>query len=135
MGNEDEDDFGMGEPCYVRPPEYRYCLRSNPAYGWATGATEEGLQVLHAGQDWLLFDAEGVLLRADSGAVPFRDGPIQVRRFWLPDRWMGIEDMEDPEEAEMRPEDVEAWIRDGQFQFYPGSGDYIVGRAGNVEAS
>lgn len=43
--------------------------------------------------------------------------------------------MEDPEESEMPPEDVEVWIRVGQFQFYPDWGDDIMGRRGNVEAS
>jgi hypothetical protein len=125
----------MHEPFYIRPAGYRYCLRSNPAYGWATGTTDDGLQVLQTGRDRLIFDGDGNLLRASEQELSFREGPIEVKRFWLPDRWMGVEDLEDPEESEMPPEDVEVWIRGGQFQFYPGWGDYIMGRRGNVEAS
>jgi hypothetical protein len=32
----------MHEPFYVRPPDFHYCLRSNPTYGGATGVAEYG---------------------------------------------------------------------------------------------
>lgn len=133
----------MHEPFYIRSPDFLYCLRSNPAYGWATGLTEGGLQILHCQRNWLMFDADGNLLRASQQDVPFRDGPIEVRRFWLPDLWTGLEDLPDvlaefytaPDEYVMQPGDPEAWINSGQFMFYPGWGDYIMGPDGSVEAS
>jgi hypothetical protein len=133
----------VDEPFYIRPPDFRYCLRTSPAYGWATGVTADGLQVLHCKRSWLVFDADGHLLRDGEQELPFQDGSIQVRRFWLPERWMGVEDLPDvlsefytaPDEYEMEPGDPEAWIRAGQFVFYPGWSEYIMGPGGRVEAS
>jgi hypothetical protein len=84
----------MHEPFNMRPGDYRYCLRTNEADGWRTGITPDGFQVLRCKENWLLFDEEGVLLRVSGEYVSFDDGPIFVRRFWLPDRWMGIEDLD-----------------------------------------
>src|SRR5947209_5634248 len=88
----------MKEPFYVRPEDYRYCLRSNKEYGWATGLTEDGLLVLRPRLPscWLIFDREGNLLRVTDKLVSFREAPIGVKRFWFTDRWLGIEDL--PEE-------------------------------------
>lgn len=134
----------MKEPFYVRPEDYRYCLRSDEEYGWATGIAEDGFQVLQPrlGSCWLIFDRDGTLVRVTDRAVPFREGPIEVKRFWLPDRWLGIEDLPEelsefytaPDEYVMNPGDVEAWVRAGQFMFYPGVGDYIMSQDGEVEA-
>ena len=73
----------------------------------------------------------------------FRDGPITVRRFWVPERFVGVEDLPDtlsefytaPDEYEMEPGDPVAWIGAGQFVFYPGWSEYIMGPGGRVEAS
>ena len=48
----------------------------------------------------------------------FQELPIRVQRFWLPELWLGIEDMPDtlaefytaPEAFEMAASDVQAWI-------------------------
>lgn len=133
----------MHEPFHVRPADHRYVLRTYPTYGWATGTAADGSLVLRCGKAWLLFDPDGTLVRVGDEPVAYRDGPIAVRRFWLPDRWIGVEDLPDslaaydtaPDEFEMRPEDVESWVRAGQFMFYPGASDYIMGRGGKVEAS
>ncbi len=133
----------MDEPFYIRPPDFRYGLRSNPAYGWSTGIAEDGSQILHCKRNWLVFDREGHLQRCGEETVPFHEGPIEVRRFWLPDRWMGIEDLPDvlaefytaPEKYEMAPGDPAAWLRAGQFVFYPGWSEYIIGPGGRVAAS
>jgi hypothetical protein len=90
-----------------------------------------------------VFAQDGTLLRACEDDLPIREGPIEVKRFWLPDRGMGVEDLPDvlaefytaPEVYEMEPGDPEAWLRAGQFIFYPGWGDYIIGPGGRVEAS
>jgi hypothetical protein len=133
----------MHEPFYVRPADHRYCLRSNPAYGWATGHSEDGSQVLRCGLHCLVFAQDGTLLRAGEADLPLREGPIEVKRFWVPDRCMGVEDLPEvlaefytaPEVYEMEPGDPEAWLRAGQFIFYPGWSDYIIGPGGRVEAS
>jgi hypothetical protein len=133
----------VNEPFYIRAADYRYCLRSNPAYGWATGVTPDGLQVLHSGCHWLIFDRDGALLRASDEAVEYQDAPIEVLRFWVPDRWLGIEDLPDtlaefytaPDKYEMEPGDPELWLQAGQFMFYPGGGSYIMGPWARVEAS
>jgi hypothetical protein len=133
----------MREPFNLRPEDHRYCLRTNEAYGWQTGTTPDGLQVLHCKHNWLLFDREGVLLHAGAESVPFQDGPIFVRRFWLPDRWMGIEDLDselalfytDPEEFVMDEEDIDWWIQVGQFVFHCGWSEYVLGSEGQVEIS
>jgi hypothetical protein len=80
---------------------------------------------------WLIFDREGTLVRVTDEAVRYRKGPIEVMRFWLPDRWLGIEDLPEelsefytaPDDYVMNPGDVEAWVGVGQFMFYPGAGD------------
>jgi hypothetical protein len=136
----------MNEPFYIRPSAYRYCLRSQPEYGWATGITEDGSLVLQCeiwGPYWFIFDGEGTFVQVTEEPVRFREAPIEVRRFWVADRGgMGIEDLPEelselytaPDEAVMEPGDVEAWLGDGQFMFYPGWGSFIMGGNGNVEA-
>jgi hypothetical protein len=142
-GRSAAEGFGMGEPFYIRPPEFLYCLRTNPAYGWETGVTDDGSQVLRCKRHWLVFDPAGHLLQASDEPVGFRHRPIEVRRFWLPERSVGVEDLPDtlaefytaPDEYQMEPGDPEAWISAGQFVFYPGWSEYIMGPGGRVEAS
>jgi hypothetical protein len=133
----------VNEPFYIRPPDFRYCLRSNSAYGWVTGIAEDGSQVLHCKQHWLVFDPNGHLLRVADKPLTFRDAPIEVRRFWIPDRVIGVEDLPEglaefytaPEEYEMERGDPDRWIKAGQFVFYPGWSEYIIGPGGRVAAS
>ncbi len=133
----------MGEPFYIRTPDFLYGLRTNAAYGWATGIAEDNSQVLYCKRHWLVFDPTGVLLCVGDEAVPFRDRPIAVRRFWVPERFVGVEDMPDllsefytaREEYEGEPGDPVAWINAGQFMFYPGWSEYIIGPNGCVKAS
>lgn len=133
----------MDEPFYIRPPEFLYNLHTNLAYGWETGIADNWTQVLHCQRHWLVFDPVGHLLSAGDEPVRFRDQPIKVRRFWVPERCVGIEDLPDtlaefytaPDEYEMEPGDPEAWIRAGQFVFYTGWSEYILGPDGCVEAS
>lgn len=133
----------MDEPFYIRPPDFLYCLRSATGYGWATGTAADGSQVLHCERHWLVFDPAGRLLRAGDEPVPFDAGPIHVRRFWVPDRFVGVEDLPDtlsefytaPDRYEMEPGDPDIWIASGQFVFYPGWSEYIIGPGGRVEAS
>lgn len=133
----------MHQPYNVRPEDYRYCLRTNDAYGWETGRTADGIQVLHCKANWLLFDENGHCIRAGTEAVSFQDEPIHVLRFWIPERWMGIEDLDselalvytDPVEAVMEPSDIDAWVRAGQFVFHCGWGDYVMGPEGQVVSS
>ena len=133
----------MHEPFYLRPPDFHYCLRSNPTYGWATGVAEDGSQILCCKRNWLVFDHDGNLMRSGEQEVPFTDGPIEVKRFWIPDCWLGVEDLPDvlaeyytaPADFVMEPGDVESWLRDGQFVFYPGWTEYIMGPRGRVVSS
>jgi len=64
-------------------------------------------------------------------------------RFWLPEYWVGIEDVPDtlaefytaPEAFELEPGDVQAWIATDQYVFHAGCGDYYMNSAGGVETS
>src|SRR5262245_31899616 len=133
----------MREPFNVRPDDHRYRLRTNEAYGWQTGTTANGMQVLHCKDSWLLFDEEGSLVGVGPEALPFTEGPISVRRFWLPERWLGIEDLDselalfyrNPEEFVMEEKDIDWWIRVGQFVFHCGWSEYVLGAEGQVEIS
>jgi hypothetical protein len=133
----------MHEPFNMRPEEHRYCLRTNDAYGWQTGTTADGSQVLHCNDNWLHIDKDGVLRHVGEESVPFQDGPILVRRFWLHDRWMGIEDLDselalyftNPDECVMEKKDIDWWLAIGQFVFHCGWSEYVLGSQGQVEIS
>jgi hypothetical protein len=158
----------MHTPYYFRSPEYRYCLGSEGAYGWWTGTIAGGRQVFRGPTAFIVFDEQGHLLRAeDSSRYPvprewqnfrqppsqastawlteldFKECPIRVLRFWLPEFWVGIEDMPDelaefytaPGSFELEPSDVQAWINTDQYVFHAGCGDYFISRAGEVETS
>jgi hypothetical protein len=133
----------MGEPFYIRPQGFLYCLRTNPAYGWETGVAGDGAQVLHCKQHWVVFDSAGHLLRDSDEPMEFHFRSIEVQRFWLPEKFMGVEDLPEilaeyftaPDKYEMEPGDPEAWISAGQFVFYPGWSEFIIGPGGQVKAS
>ena len=134
----------MDEPFYIRPEDYLYCLTSNAAYGWKTGVTADGRQVLYCGGRTFLFTATGELLESIGAPPDFTVAPIHVRRFWLPEHSTGIEDLPeglkeyctDPDEFEGDDQDAELWIEAGQFAFYDGySGEFILGPEGKVISS
>jgi hypothetical protein len=52
----------LDEPVYIRSPEYRYCLRSEPYYGWFTGVISGNRQLLLVAGAALEFDRVGQLL-------------------------------------------------------------------------
>jgi hypothetical protein len=158
----------MHEPFYVRPIDYRYTLASEPVYGWWTGRIRGGRQLLLGVNAVLLFDEEGNLQQIEgierypvphgwqevppsqsNGNVSwlvkleFDERPIRIKRFWLPELWLGIEDLPDglaeyytsPETFELEPEDVQWWTEVGQYVFHAGCGDYYMNREGGVETS
>ena len=67
----------------------------------------------------------------------FLEGPISVKPYWLPEYWTGIEDIpqglreileypeEDEEEHRLELEDLDNWIREGNFVFWWGENHYI----------
>jgi hypothetical protein len=75
--------------------------------------------------------------------LEFEERPIRVRRFWLPELRLGIEDLPDDlaeyytstETFESEPEDVQWWIDVGQWVFHAGCGDFYMNREGGVETS
>jgi hypothetical protein len=155
-------------PYYYRSPDYRYCLFSDLAYGWWTGIVHGNQQLFLGPTAVLLFDHEGNLVRVEdnrlypvpkewherspaltecSEAWPrdfgFREAAIKTKRFWLPDLWIGIEDMPDnlaefytdPERFELEPDDVETWKSTDQYVFHAGCSDYYMNSEGGVETS
>ncbi len=162
----------MHQPYYFRSPEFRYTLRSNIAYGWWTGVILGERQLLRSVGATVLFDRSGDLIRVEgieeypipaewrddpkgservrppwAVALEYQECPIRVRRFWIPDRWLGVEDMPDIlseyftdrqaflAHGDVRPEDAETWKRSGQLVFHCGCGDYWLNSRGYVETS
>jgi hypothetical protein len=158
----------MHAPYYFRPPDYRYCLASEGAYGWWTGIIAGGQQVFRGPTAFIVFDEDGHVVRVeDSSRYPvppewhsvpqppfqgstawltelrFNQRPIRVLRFWLPEWWIGIEDMPDtlaefytaPEAFVLESSDVQAWVDTDQYVFHAGCGDYYMNRVGEVETS
>jgi hypothetical protein len=158
----------LGEPLYLRPPDYRYCLRSEPDHPMFTGTVSGGRQFLLAAGTALEFDGDGHLLGVRPGDYPlprslfpvrfrdrgcpdeqagwvrelgYRDEPIRVRRFWLPELWMGISDLphgivdlpDDPDlftEAQKEFVRTSMWFEDGDFAFRCGDLEVFVGPDG-----
>jgi hypothetical protein len=160
----------MHQPFYFRAPGYHYTLRSNMAYGWWTGVISGERQLLHSAGAVVIFNRAGELLqveatesypippdwcenpRASASVRPawavdldFDECPIRVLRFWVPERWLGIEDMPDilaeyftnPEvsysHGDVRPEDGANWKESDQFVFRCGCGDYWLNSRGDVK--
>jgi hypothetical protein len=131
------------EPYWFRSPEHRYCLGTNTEYGWTTGIAEDGRQVLHNGKYRIAFDPEGTLLGLIDSQPISCDLPISVLRFWIPDIWVGVEDLPEsladyflnPDEFSQEPNDVDLWLLNGMFVFNNGWSDYYVSREGRVETS
>lgn len=169
----------LDDPVYLRPADYRYCLRSQPYYWWFTGAICGDRQLLLVAGSALEFDRDGRLLSArhveDGSVYPvpralfppairdrgcldeqagwvrelqFEECPILIRRFWIPERWLGISDLpsgqrdfhRDPssvgvdEAAELRA-DAAGWIESGMFAFVCGNGETYIDRGGECLAS
>jgi hypothetical protein len=155
-------------PYYFRPPDYRYRLYSERGYGWWTGVVRGDQQLYLGPTAVLLFDRKGGLLRVEdkslypvpkewrdrpcasaecSEAWPrelgFKEAVIEVKRFWLPELWIGVEDMPDtlaefytdPERFELEPGDVDSWKESDQYVFHAGCGDYYMNSEGGVETS
>lgn len=158
----------MHIPFYYRPPDYRYGLRSAPCYGWWVGVVAGRRQMFRGPTAVVFFDQEGRLLQAEDsrrypvpsewcdfpeppadfslswlGEIQFKERPIFVQRFWLPEFWLGIEDMPDilaefftaPERFDMEASDVQAWIDTDQYVFHAGCGDFYMNCEGEVETS
>jgi hypothetical protein len=155
-------------PFYFRPLGYRYRLFSERVYGWWTGIVHGKQQMLCGPTAVLFFDQEGNLIRIENERLypapkewcdssracvecsetwpkelQFKEAVVELKRFWLAERWIGIEDMPDglaefytaPEWFEMEPEDVQSWMESGQYVFYSGCGDYYMNSEGGVETS
>lgn len=161
----------VDDPVYLRPPDYRYCLRSDLHHPMVTGAIGKDRRLLLVMGLELVFDAGGYLLsvrEADATTYPlpqflfpesirdrgvpddqagwmeelnFREGAIFVRRFWLPERWLGISDipygfvdlprdpdlLTDAQRADLIDSD---WFDDGDFALRCGDTDVYIGPTG-----
>lgn len=110
----------MRDPFYFRPPDYRYWLRSDMAYGWWTGAIRGNQQFLRSVGAAVTFNLAGELLQVEglegypipkewrddpkgsdrvrptwADELDFQECPIRIKRFWLPKQHLGVEDMPD----------------------------------------
>jgi hypothetical protein len=162
----------MHQPYYFRAPEYRYTLRSDMAYCWWTGVIRGELQFLRSVGATVTFDRAGELVRVagiEDYPIPtewrndpraservrpewavtleFEECPIRVRRFWVAELWLGVEDMPEMlsefftnqkaclDHGDVRPEDPELWKASDQFVFHCGCGDYWLNSRGDVVSS
>jgi hypothetical protein len=142
------------------------------AYGWWTGVIRGEQQLLRSVGSVATFNWVGDLIFVErienypipaewrddpngservkppwAAALSFQECPIRVRRFWVPELWLGVEDMPeilaecftDPEaflaRGDVRPEDAKTWKNSDQFVFHCGCGDYWLNRRGEVETS
>lgn len=163
--------MAMDDPIYLRPQDYRYCLRSDLHHPMVTGAISKDRRMLLVTGMVLEFDSGGHLLSvrdADATTYPlpqflfpepirdrgcpddqagwmeelnFREGAIFVRRFWLPERRLGISDipyglidlprdpnlLTDAQRADLIASD---WFDDGDFAFRCGKVDVYIGPTG-----
>jgi len=75
----------LDEPVYLRPPDYRYCLRSQPYYWWFTGSIRGDQQLLLVAGCALEFDWAGQLVTVrerDTGPyypIPRSLFPAEIR--------------------------------------------------------
>lgn len=87
-----------GSPIYVRSPDYLYPLQSDPSHPLLTGVGPDGRQVLVVPSAVVEFSPDGHLAATRDCPSPcalpagFVERPIAVRRFWVPDRGLGISD-------------------------------------------
>lgn len=157
-------------------PGHLYRIQNNPHYFYA-GHLENGNQILmgvqlpelvsvefdpdgnyigmavreiaRTKQDSSGFDAEklSVELRVWQSELGITPGTISVKRFFLPDRWIGIHDLPDYcQEVIDRPEDydserireieehVRQWSESGDFVLYWNE-DYYLSQEGEVVGS
>ncbi|MGF1578008.1 MAG: hypothetical protein ACFCD0_01455 [Gemmataceae bacterium] len=156
----------MDAPFYNRSEDHNYFLRSNPEDGWWTGVVHDEIQFLRTPTVVLQFDRHGKIVNVEDAQqypVPpewengsdatadcseswpsemkFEECPIKVKRFWLPDHAVGIEDMPEvlaefytkPDSFEMSPDDVKDWENGNRFVFHCAGIEEYMNRKGEVE--
>ena len=134
-----------------------YSIAQDEHYGWLTGFTSDGHQVLSADVGHLFFDTLGVFLRME--AQP-RDGEwqmrareliasaatINVQEFRVPDLDIGVQSMPDRYAAYVRdpnsfsaedrsrfPDEISSWNEDRLFVFQLGD-DFWMNPDGTVNS-
>ena len=134
-----------------RSPEYRYTLRSEPAYGWRTGHLPNGLPVL-ASTHTIVFRADGEVLSCDTHlpALMFIEEPISIKRFYIPEHGVGIVDLTETmrefaenapgaswndEERQEYPELIRGWLESGRYVFCCNGADFYMNSQGYVETT
>src|SRR3954452_7844576 len=134
-----------------RSSEHLYVLRSEAAYGWQTAHLPDGRQVLVSSCS-VFFSPAGDFLSCESRAPDVRifEAPIRVRRFFLPERRIGIVDLPDTarefasqdvtqtwseEERREYPELIREWFEAGKYVFYCDGCDFYMSANGDVETS
>lgn len=116
----------LDPPIYLRPPDYTYRLQSDPSHPLLTGVGPDGCQVLVVPGTLLEFDTAGHLIASGdadaSCALPdgFEARPISIRRFWVPDRRLGISDVPTgllglPRDPALFTEANWAYVRSSEF--------------------
>jgi len=107
----------MHDPYYVRPPDYRYTLVSEPAYGWWTGTITGNEQMLLGPVRVLVFDEDGNLRRTEetkSYPIPAEWEEIPPRQEHGGVRWIAEAAFKDGsvfiEKYLDRPRHVRSWM-------------------------
>lgn len=165
----------MDTPYYYRQDSHLYRLAAAPHYCWYTGRKRRQQLLLGVADDKFVkvaFDENGAVLQFDSTIltktqipdwIETPTGPglayqqlvdlglecsdIDIRRFWIPDLRIGIEDLFDTgkdlrlnrasfteEEFQDTLDSIEIWESLDQFVFWWHS-DFYIGPAGQVESS
>lgn len=133
----------------------RLYLIQNDVYHYHAGRLDDGNQVLMDEVYRVQFDTGGNFLAALSGQISelppqikrFTPGTISVRAFFLPELWLGIQDLPDhyqdfldhPEnsnedERQYYPKEIEEWRDSGSFVLLWNE-DYYLNADGELESS
>ena len=131
----------MEEPFWVRPLDWVYTLCTvPPGYGWATGVTADGFQILQYPSaarvrlGWaspkpieFVFDPDGELLDAGPAQWVWEVRAIRVRRFWdellgfgigdLPGSWVRYWTDPNPTAYEFERGVCSEFLAAGRFEF------------------
>jgi hypothetical protein len=142
------------------------------ACGWWTGVIRGDRQLLRSVGAVATFDRAGDLISVEATdgyeipaewrddpkgservkpawatAAEFQECPVRVKRFWVPEHGLGVEDMPDIlaewftdpaaclAHGDVRPQDAQTWRGSDRFVFHCGCGDYWLNRRGEVVAS